>query len=109
MTLPPHCSTHLTGRSGIVLRWFAICMGVWLFLVPQVMFSASVQALCEEYDTTLPPITEEEEIHQCAVEPGGTASTLSAQVDVDEEPLPQLEELLLHTLHGEVPHPPPWG
>jgi len=109
MINPPHRSAHLTGGSGLVMRCFAMFMGVWLFLVPQIMFSASIQALCEEYGTTLPPITEEEEVNHCAVEPGGTAATLSAQVDVDEEPLPHWEELLLHTLHGEVPHPPPWG
>lgn len=84
-------------------------MGLWLLLLPQLLFSAAVQAHCEEHGTSLPPITEEEEVHECVVGSERKPPAAPTHIDLDERPLPHWQALLLHTLHGEVPHPPPWG
>ncbi len=84
-------------------------MGVWLFMVPQVMYSSAVLAFCTEYGSTAPPLIEEEEIHHAGIPPLMAADVQHAPGDPDEVALPHWAELLLHTLHGEVPHPPPWG
>lgn len=91
-----------------VLRVLAMLMGAWLFLVPQVVCSSAVLALYEEQGTTPPPLIEEEEVAHKDVPPGHTVVLHRSLSDASPR-LPHWEELLLHTLHGEVPHPPPWA
>ncbi len=95
--------------SRVALHVFSMLMCGWLFMVPQVMFSAAVLDFCAEYGTSTPPLIEEEEVHQAGIPPRPFVSACHAQCDHDEVELPHWEELLLHTLHGEVPHPPPWA
>ncbi|MBL7952146.1 MAG: hypothetical protein JNM62_10550 [Flavobacteriales bacterium] len=94
---------------SMALRLFTALMCGWLFMVPQVMYSGAVVDLCEEYGTNTPPLIEEEEVHQTGVPPRSLLASGHAPCDLDEVELPHWEELLLHTLHGEVPHPPPWA
>lgn len=92
-----------------MVRFFSLLMCGWLFMVPQVMFSTAVMSFCDEYGTSAPLLVEEEEVHQKDVPPRLVISPGHTTSDPDESPLPHWEELLLHTLHGEVPHPPPWA
>lgn len=101
--------TPRTAFARVALRAFCMLMCGWLFMVPQVMFSAAVLDLCDEYGTSAPPLIEEEEVHQTGIPPRAFPSTCHAPCDHHEVELPHWEELLLHTLHGEVPHPPPWA
>lgn len=94
---------------GVARRVFALLLGIWLFMVPQVMFSTAVLAFCDEFGATTPPLIEEEEVHQTGVPPCAVVPAGHSACDTDEQALPHWEELLLHTLHGEVPHPPPWA
>lgn len=84
-------------------------MGLWLLTLPQVLFSAAVQAHCEEYGTTLPPITEEEEVHECVLGTERKPPAPPPHMDLAEALLPHWQESILPTLHGEVPDPPPWA
>lgn len=95
------------GRRGWKARIFASLLGIWLFMVPQVMFSTALLAFCDEVGATTPPLIEEEEVHHTGVPPGPLMPASHSGCDPDEVALPHWEELLLHTLHGEVPHQPP--
>jgi len=105
----PHITQRMSASSGLVVRLFAALMCGWLFMVPQVMSSTAVLALCDEQGCSLPPLTEEEEVGHSAVPPRAWPSDAHTSSDPDELALPHWEELMLHTLHGEVPHPPPWA
>lgn len=86
----------------------SLVTAVWLFLLPQFMASASVRAHFEEWGTSLPLMCEEEEVHAVATDPLKHFKRVERMVP--HEPLiPAREERVPHTLHGEVPHPPPWG
>lgn len=95
--------------TPLALRLFVACLACWLFMAPQVMYSSAVVAFCEEYGCTTPPLIEEEEVCHSEVPPRTILNARHASPDADEIALPHWEELLLHTLHGEVPHPPPWA
>lgn len=109
MTAQGAITKVLSRTPGVAMRFFAAIMCSWLFMVPQVMFSASVMAYCDEQGCSLPPVAEEEEVGHSAVPPRTWSSTEHTSFDTDEIALPRWEELMLHTLHGEVPHPPPWA
>jgi hypothetical protein len=94
---------------SVALRLFTALMCGWLFIVPQVMYSSTVLDFCKEHGTNTPPLIEEEEVHHTGVPPHYFVAECHAPCDHDEVELPHWEELLLHTLHGEVPHPPPWA
>ncbi|MBX2974144.1 MAG: hypothetical protein KF797_13690 [Flavobacteriales bacterium] len=96
-------------RACIALRLFVGCLCVWLFMAPQVSYSAAVIAFCDEYGCTTLPLIEEEEVCHSAIPPRAMPTDAHASPEADEVALPHWEELLLHTLHGEVPHPPPWA
>lgn len=90
------------------MRVFASFMCFWLFMAPQVSYSTAVVTFCKEQGCSTPPVVEEEEVCHSAVPPRHWVTEVRASSDPDEATLPHWEELLLHTLHGEVPHPPPW-
>lgn len=96
-------------RLSIALRLFTWLMCGWLFMIPQVMFSTAVLSFCDEFGASAPPLIEEEEVHHTAIPPCSALASAHGHTDHDEVELPHWEELLLHTLHGEVPHPPPWA
>lgn len=98
-----------TAVTSVVIRLLAGLLCGWLFMVPQVMFSSAVVDFCDEYGTGTLPLIEEEEVHQSGIPPRTFPSSCQASCDLDAAELPHWEELLLHTLHGEVPHPPPWA
>jgi|GEM_PF-1508633 len=95
--------------SSMLRRSLALLMGVWLFMVPQVMYSTAVLEFCAEYGSTTPPLIEEEELHHSGIPPLTAVSVKHAPGDPDKVELPHWEELLRHTLPREVPHPPPWA
>lgn len=86
----------------------AFFMGCWLLMAPQVSCCDEMLALFEEQGSSAPPLIEEEEVHHKDVPPRSLVEFRSATADIGPS-LPHWEELLLHTLHGEVPHPPPWA
>ncbi|HRF80060.1 MAG TPA: hypothetical protein PL070_08235 [Flavobacteriales bacterium] len=98
-----------SGHSAVVVRLFATFLCWWLFMAPQVTYSTSVIAFCNEHDCSIPPLMEEEEVCHVAVPPRASVNDAHASPEAHEVALPHWEELLLHTLHGEVPHPPPWA
>ena len=81
----------------------------WLFALPQVQGSRAMKVFCEEQGCTVPPLAEEEEVGHSAIPPRACPGQAHASAHADEPELPHWEELMLHTLHGEVPHPPPWA
>ena len=95
-------------RTAFAPRVLALCMAGWLCVIPQVICSSQLMAWCEEYGTSVPPLIEEEEVHHKDVPPRHAMVIRHGLADLVPQ-LPHWEELLLHTLHGEVPHPPPWA
>ena len=94
---------------SMLFRFLSGFMALWLFVLPQIICSSTMLSLNAEYGTAPLSLVEEEEIHHSGIPPLMTAGVHHAPGDADELELPHWAELLLHTLHGEVPHPPPWA
>jgi hypothetical protein len=98
------------GRTTIALKGlrsaFAFLMGVWLFMVPMVMFSSSVMAFCDEYGTSPIPLVEEEEVKHVGTSPNDGWMDRDRQ-DTSNTDLPNWEELPHCSLYGDVPLQPP--
>jgi hypothetical protein len=93
----------------MLLRLVAMGLCALLFLAPLITYSNEVITFCQEQGCTTPPLIEEEEVAHAAIPPGDRSLLEHPTMDMDKAVLPHWEELLLHTLHGEVPHPPPWA
>ena len=88
-------------------RCQAVFFGAWLFMVPQIMFSSTVPAFCDEYGTASAPQVEEEEVEHLGMAPS-TFTLHQPCRDHDVEALPNWVVILVHVPHGDVPHLPPW-
>lgn len=103
-------SSHSHTRAlpfGWALRSLALVFALWLFIVPQVMSTSTVIDLCEEAGSTPLPLIEEEEVkHASTPPPGGLKGTgLDGMHNII---LPEGPDRPQQSLHGEVPHLPPW-
>jgi len=91
--------------------WFMQCcallLGAWLFVTPQVMYSNTVMDLCEEAGGSTLPLIEEEVAKHVSTQPPGSFLSLGSMAAWDSE-LPSTDDRPLGSLHGEVPHLPPW-
>jgi len=93
---------------GALMRCFAVFVGFWLWMMPQMLFSRSMLSFCEEHNTRPAPIAEEEEVHK-AHAVNAIALKLGAQEKCRAGAPPSSDDAMILALHGEVPHPPPWG
>ena len=93
--------------TSAMQRLFALFLGIWLFMVPMVIFSAEVIAFCEDHGTTTIPLIEEEEVKlECTTNDPSIDIDRSSTEEVSS-PLPHWEELPHCSLYGEVPLRPP--
>jgi hypothetical protein len=100
----PYRSVH----SSIALRAFALVLSVWLWALPQVMYSKVIIDLFREQGTCPLPIIEEEEVkHAISVNRASTAST-HPELLVQGLVRGEITVRPFTVLHGEVPVPPPW-
>lgn len=98
---------HLGGTLRFMQKLFALVLGVWLFMVPMVMFSAEVIAFCDEYGTSTIPLMEEEEVKHQGTNDTGRMVLDRSRVFEEGMELPQWEEFPHCSLYGEVPLRPP--
>ena len=103
-----HRPTYKPVDHGWWMRVFAVLFSCWMCMVPQVMGSSTVKALCEEAGSTPLPLIEEEEVGHALSEPLQAMHPNSSE-GVDDTLLPHREDRPLRSLHGEVPHLPPWS
>lgn len=98
---------HPGSALRFLQRSFALLLGVWLFMVPMVMFSAEVIAFCDEYGTSTIPLMEEEEVKHHAMNGSGQIVLDRSRLFEDAMELPRWEELPHCSLYGDVPLRPP--
>jgi hypothetical protein len=71
------------------------------------MFSTAVMDLCEEAGGTLLPLIEEELAKHVGTQPPCSIRAMGSMASWDSD-LPNVDDRPLGSLHGEVPHLPPW-
>ena len=95
-------------RPHWLLQVLAVLVGAWLFVVPQVMNSSTILDLCKEAGSTTLPLIEEESVHHYGTEPQPALLAIVGPPTVAST-LPCLEDRILSSFHGDVPHLPPWA
>lgn len=96
-----------TIRSSHALRAFAVVLSVWLWALPQVMYSKVIVDLFMEQGSCPLPIIEEEEVKQAGMEPPVSLKATSGSGPRIIQ-VPKETDRPHQSLHGEVPHLPPW-
>ena len=95
-------------RSSKALRAFALALSVWLWALPQVMYSKVIIDLFMEQGTCPLPIIEEEEVKHAINTHGPSSSAIHAGLEAPGVIQGEISVLPYGMLHGEVPVPPPW-
>lgn len=98
-----------TVRSSHALRAFAVVLSVWLWALPQVMYSKVIVDLFMEQGSCPLPIIEEEEVKHAITTHRPTGSATHPGLEVPGLIPGEIALLPFSVLHGEVPVPPPWG
>ncbi len=80
---------------------------LWMCIVPQVMTSTTVIELCEEVGSAPLPLIEEEEVKHVGTEPPANVKAM-ATIGPRILLIPAGTDRPHVSLHGEVPHLPPW-
>lgn len=94
--------------SGKALRVFALVLSVWLWALPQVMYSKVIIDLFMEQGTCPLPIIEEEEVKHAINVNRPTSASSHPGLQVPGLMRGEITVLPFSVLHGEVPVPPPW-
>lgn len=101
-------STKHDRQHAIVVRAFALFVGFWIWMMPQ-MLNARSLATPDEYGSRPAPVNEEEETkHLDLFEVLVIGSTTDGSKERPTRSTPR-EERPIRAPHGEVPHPPPWS
>lgn len=107
--LLPHVKdrSRMTTRPHL-LRLIAFCLGAWMFVLPQVMVSQVVVKAFSEQGCSVPPLTEEEELEKKEGLTHGSETIEYGSLEVNVEGIGTEVPEVPHSVHREVPVPPPW-
>lgn len=95
-------------RPSGTLRVFALILSVWLWAVPQVMYSKTIVDLFMEQGNGPISIIEEEEVRHATTAPRSTGMVTHSGSQLPALVPSEFKLLPFNILHGEVPEPPPW-
>ena len=95
-------------HSGKALRALALVLSVWLWALPQVMYSKMIVDLFMEQGTCPLPIIEEEEVKHAISVNRSASATSRSELKVPGLVQGEISVLPFSALQGEVPVPPPW-